>query len=99
ASTWRQLFRIYTGTDQESAEIRASLFQWMVLQTPHVGSANVAAAFVLAAILPADVEPWLRWSWFGAICVAWVPAFADWLRHRHRPPTQRRPTIVLVSVL
>jgi diguanylate cyclase (GGDEF)-like protein len=98
-ATWRRLVQVYLGRDTESAEIRARLVQWVTFVSPWLMAANIVSAVLLARTLPAQVAPWLRWTWCGLICALCVLGLAGWLRHRHKLPTRVSPSVVRKSAL
>jgi diguanylate cyclase (GGDEF)-like protein len=98
-SSWPRLLQVYVGRDAESAEIRGRLVQWVTALTPWLMAVNLVAALLLAAKLPAAVAPWLRWSWFGAICAMWLLGLRGWLRHRGRAPRRLGPSVVRTGML
>jgi diguanylate cyclase (GGDEF)-like protein/PAS domain S-box-containing protein len=93
------LFQAYSSRSVDSAEIRARLVQWVTMLTPYLVVVNVVASALLAAVLPAQVPTWMRWAWWGAICLVWMLALAGWLRHRRRPPTRLGPRVVRQATL
>ncbi len=98
-ATWRRLLQVYLGRDTESAEIRARLVQWVTFVSPWLMVANIASAVLLARTLPADVAPWLRWSWCGLICALCGLGLAGWLRHRRKVPTRVSTSVVRKSMV
>jgi diguanylate cyclase (GGDEF)-like protein len=93
------LFQAYSSRDAESAEIRARLVQWVTMLTPYLVVVNAIASGLLAALLPAQVAPWMRWCWCAAICVIWMLPLAAWLRHRRRPLVRLGPRVVTHAAL
>ena len=97
-ATWRRLVQVYLSRDTESAEIRARLVQWVTFVSPWLMIANIVSAVLLARMLPADVAPWLRWSWCGLICALAGLGLSGWLRHRRKVPTRVSPRVVHKSM-
>jgi diguanylate cyclase (GGDEF)-like protein len=98
-ATWRRLAQVYLSRDTESAEIRARLVQWVTFVSPWLMVVNIVSAVLLARTLPADVAPWLRWSWCVAVCAMCTLGLAGWLRHRHKIPTRVSPRAVRKSAI
>ncbi len=96
-ATWRRLVQVYLGRDTESAEIRARLVQWVTFVSPWLMALNMSSAVLLALTLPADVAPWVRWTWCGLVCAMCVLGLAGWLRHRRKVPTRVSPAVVRKS--
>ena len=96
-ATWRRLVQVYLGRDTESAEIRARLVQWVTFVSPWLMVLNMLSAILLALTLPADVPPWLRWTWCGLVCAMCSLSLAGWLRHRRKIPTRVSPAVVRKS--
>ena len=97
-ATWRRLVQVYLSRDTESAEIRARLVQWVTFVSPWLMGANIVSAVLLARTLPAEVAPWMRWTWCGLICALGGLGLMAWLRHRHKVPTRVSPRVVHKSV-
>ena len=97
-ATFRRLVQVYQGLDTESAEIRARLVQWVTFISPWLMVFNITSAVSLALMLPAQIPPWLRWSWCGLVCAMCALGLAAWLRHRHKTPTRVSPAVVHKSV-
>ena len=93
-ATLRRLLQVYQDRDTESAEIRARLVQWVTFVSPWLMGCNIVSALLLAATLPVQVAPWLRWTWCGAICALCLVGLAGWLRHRRKVPTRVSPSVV-----
>jgi diguanylate cyclase (GGDEF)-like protein len=91
--------QVYRDRDTESAEIRARLVQWVTVVSPWLMASNIVSALLLARTLPADVAPWIRWTWCGLICALCALGLAGWWRHRLKVPTRVSPGVVHKSML
>jgi diguanylate cyclase (GGDEF)-like protein len=91
--------QVYRDRDTESAEIRARLVQWVTFVSPWLMASNIVSALLLARTLPADVAPWIRWTWCGLICALGALGLAGWWRHRLKVPTRVSPGVVRKSML
>jgi diguanylate cyclase (GGDEF)-like protein len=98
-ATFGRLVQVYQGLDAESSEIRARLVQWVTFVSPWLMVANILNAVLLAWRLPAQVVPWVRWSWAGLLCAMCMLGLVGWLRHRHKTPTRVSPIVVYKATL